>query len=94
LTRKITYATGHNRRPGFNLAVHLEMCLRKAVILMTFWVGIDAYSGTIQQQADTPTVPNVSRQEHLEDRISSAPEGVLKRFSNELNVNVSAYSHA
>jgi len=91
LIRGITYATGRSRRPGFNLAVDPDMSLRSAVILMTFWTGLAAYAGTIQQQADTPPVPNDSRQKPLEDRVSSAPESVLKRFSNELNVNVSAH---
>jgi hypothetical protein len=73
-------------------AVYLEMSLRSAVIVMTFWTGTAAYAGTLQQLADTPPVPNVSRQEPLEDRVSSAPESVLKRFSNELGVNVSAHT--
>jgi hypothetical protein len=92
LIRGITYATGRSRRPGFNLAVDPDMSLRSAVILMTFWAGIAAYAGTIQQQGDTPAVPNLSRQESLEDRVSSAPESVLKRFSNKLNVNVSVHT--
>jgi hypothetical protein len=91
LIRRIIHTTGRNRGLGFNLAVDLAMSLRSAVILMTFWTGIAAYAGTIQQQADTPPVPNDSRQEPLEDRVSSAPENVLKRFSNELDVNVSAH---
>jgi len=86
------HTTGGNRRPGFNLTVDREVSLCWAAILITFWAGIAAYAGTIQQQADTPPVPNVSRQEQLEDRVSSAPESVLKRFSNELNVNVSAHT--
>jgi hypothetical protein len=92
LIRRITHRTGRNRRPAFNLAIELDMSLRSAVILMTFWTGIAAYAGTIQQQADTPPVPNDSRQVPLEDRVSSAPESVLKRFSNELDVNVSAHT--
>lgn len=92
MIRGITYATGRSRRPGFNLAVDPDMSLRSAVILMTFWAGIAAYAGTIQQQGDTPAVPNLSRQESLEDRVSSAPESVLKRFSNKLNVNVSVHT--
>jgi len=91
LIRRIIHTTGRNRRLGFNLAVDLVMSLRSAVILMTFWTGLAAYAGTIQQQADTPPVPNDSRQEPLEDRVSSAPESVLKQFSNELDVNVSAH---
>ena len=92
MIRKITHTTGRDRRPGFNLAVDLSMTLRSAVILMTFWAGIAAHADTIQQKADSPPVPNVSRQEPLEDRVSSAPESVLKRFSNELGVNVSAHT--
>jgi hypothetical protein len=68
------------------------MSLCSAVILMTFWTGIAAFAGTIQQQADTSPVPNGSRQGQLEDRVSSAPESVVKRFSNKLNVNVSAHT--
>jgi hypothetical protein len=92
LIRRIINTTGRNRRPAFNLAVDLDMSLRWAVILMTCWTGIAAYAGTIQQQADTPPVPNDSRQVQLEDRVGSAPESVLKRFSNELDVNVSAHT--
>src|SRR5579863_6199264 len=92
LIRRIIHTTGRNRGLGFNLAVDLAMSLRSAVILMTFWAGIAAHAGTIQQQADTPPSPNGSRQEQLEDRVSSAPESVLKRFSNDLNVNVSAHT--
>ena len=85
------HTTGRNRRPGFNLAVDLNRSLRSAFILITLWAGIAAYAGTIQQQSHAAPVPNVARQVPLEDRASSAPESLLKRFSNELNVNVSAH---
>jgi hypothetical protein len=91
LTGRIVHTTGHSKRSGFNLAADREMSLCKAVILMTFWTGIAAYAGTIQQQSDSP-VPNATHQGSLEDRVSSAPESVLKRFSNELDVNVSAHT--
>jgi hypothetical protein len=64
------------------------MSLWSAVILATFCAGT-AYAGTIKQQSDTPPV---AHQDSLEDRVSSAPEGLLKRFSNELNVPLSAHT--
>lgn len=89
---RIIHATGRNRTPGFNLTVDRGMSLSWAVILMTFWTGIAACAGTIQQQSDSSPVPNAVRQESLENRVSSASESLLKRFSNELNMNVSAHT--
>ena len=89
---RIIHTTGRNRTPGFNLTVDRGMSLSWAVILITFWTGIAASAGTIQQQSDSSPVPNVARQESLENRVSSASESLLKRFSNELHVNVSAHT--
>ena len=80
-----------NGKPGFNPAVDLNMSLCSAVILATFSVGITAYAGTIQQQSDVPPVQNVAHRHRLEDRVSSAPNKLLERFSDELNVKLSAH---
>lgn len=85
------YTAWINRKPGFNPAVGLNMNLRSSVILAAFCVGITAYAGTIQQQSDTPPVQNVAHQDALEDRVSTAPDRLLKRFSDALNVKLSPH---
>ena len=85
------YTAWRNRKPGFNPAVGLNMNLRSSVILATFCVGITAYAGTIQQQSDAPPVQNVAHQDALEDRVSTAPDRLLKRFSDALNVKLSPH---
>ena len=80
-----------NGKPGFNPAVDLNVSLCSAVILAAFSVGIAAYASTIQQQSDVPPVQNVVHQDALEDRISSAPDRLLERFSDELKVKLSAH---
>ena len=63
---------------------------RAAVISAILCGGIPAYAAMIQEQAHLAPAHDVA-QDPLEDRVSSAPESLLKRFSNELNVNVSAH---
>lgn len=65
------------------------MSLCSAVILAAFCAVVTAYAGTIKQQSDAPPV---AHQDPLEDRVSSAQEGMLKRFSDELNVSLSAHT--
>jgi hypothetical protein len=77
---------------GFNLAGYLETSFCSAVILATFCVGITAYAGAIQPQTDVPPAQSVAHQDPLEDRVSSAPDKLLKRFSDELNVKLSAHA--
>ena len=64
---------------------------RTTVISAILCGGIPAYAAMIQEQPHVAPAHGVARQDPLEDRVSSAPEGLLKRFSKELNVNVSAH---
>jgi hypothetical protein len=79
-----------NGKLGFNLARELNISACPAVILATFCFGITAYAGTIQQ-SDVSPLQNIAHQYPLEDRISSAPEELLKRFSAELKMKLSAH---
>ena len=80
-----------NRKPGFIPAIGLNMNLRWSVILATFCFGLTGYAGTIQQQSDAPPVQNVAHQDALKDRVSTAPDRLLERFSDELNVKLSPH---
>jgi hypothetical protein len=79
-----------NGKLGFNLARELNISACPAVILATFCFGITAYAGTIQQ-SDVSPLQNIAHQYPLEDRVSSAPEELLKRFSAELKMKLSAH---
>jgi len=92
LIRRLIHTTWRNKRPAFSLAFDPKISLRSAVIFATFCVGITAYAGTIQQQSDALPVPNVAHQDPLEDRVSSAPDKLIKWFSDKLNVKVSAHT--
>ena len=63
---------------------------RTVVISAILCGGIPAFAAMIQEQTHVAPAHDVA-QDLLEDRVSSAPESLLKRFSNELNVNVSAH---
>jgi hypothetical protein len=64
---------------------------RPAVVVATLCAGIPIYAGISQPQPNLASVHGVARQDRLEDRVSPAPEDLLKRFSNQLNVNLSAH---
>jgi hypothetical protein len=57
----------------------------------TLCAGIATYAAISQPQSDVASVQDLARQDSLEDRVSPAPEDLLKQFSHELNVNVSAH---
>jgi hypothetical protein len=62
-----------------------------AVIVATLCTGIPSHAGIRQPQSDIAPVRDVAGPGRLEDRVSPAPEDLLKRFSKELNVSVSAH---
>lgn len=64
---------------------------RTAVISAILCGGIPSYAAMIQERPLVAPAHHVARQDPLEDRVSSAPEALLTRFSKELNVNVSAH---
>ena len=64
---------------------------RKAMVIMaTLCAGIPTCAAISQSESDVRH-HDVASQDPLLERISPAPEDLLKRFSNELNVNVSAH---
>jgi hypothetical protein len=64
---------------------------KPALIVATLCAGIPTYAGISQPQSEVSPIHSVAHQDPLEDRASPAPEDLLKRFSNELNVNLSAH---
>lgn len=64
---------------------------KPALIVATLCAGISTYTGISQTPSDVAPIHNVAHQDPLEDRARSAPEGLLKRFSKELNVNLSPH---
>jgi hypothetical protein len=64
---------------------------RPRVIAAILFAGIPTCTGISQPQSEGASVHNVARGSPIEDRVSPAPESLLKRFSNDLNVSVSAH---
>jgi len=77
------------RKPRPVCGLRLGLC--NVAVIATLCTGINPYAGAVQQRSDARTVQNVVRQNRLEDRVSFAPESLLKRFVKELNVNLSAH---
>lgn len=64
---------------------------RLVLIKTALCACIPTFAGISQPQNDVASVHDVARQDWLVDRVSSAPEAVLKKFSDQLKVNLSAH---
>ena len=95
--------TGFESNPG-KLAAKGELVLiwrvvrtvgrngRLAGVMAASCAGIIAFAAISQPQSDVAPMHEVVRQNPLEDRVSSAPESLLKRFGNQLNSNISTHA--
>jgi hypothetical protein len=64
---------------------------KRTVIVATLCAGITPLAGISQSQSNVAPVQEVATQTPLEDRVNPAPEDLLKRFSDQLNVKLSAH---
>lgn len=80
-----------NKKLYLNLLVDSGKYLCTAVILAALCAGFIAYARVPQQDSGTLPAQNVAPQCPLEDRVQLAPEGLLKQFGKQLNVNLSAH---
>jgi hypothetical protein len=62
----------------------------RILIVMTVSALVVPSAGALQQ-SEALSVRSPARQEPLEDRVKSAPEDLLKRFRDQLNVKLSAH---
>jgi hypothetical protein len=77
-------------KPRLNLVPGVRIGLCTAVLLATLCTGMNAYVGPVEQ-ADALPAQNTARQDSLEERVSAAPETLLKRFREDLNVKVTSH---
>jgi hypothetical protein len=63
----------------------------RTILVVVLGAGITSLFGISQPQSNLASVQEAAPQTPLEDRVSSAPEDLLKRFRDQLNANLSAH---